>query len=204
MVLDLEFPVSSTSAITVDHGYHLYAGLSRALTAVHSENGIAVHPIRGTQIGNRMLQIMPWSRVRIRTPQHKIGELITLTGKRIRIGDHSISLGVPRVRALEPTTTLRSRLVTIKGFEDADEFGSAVQRQLDSLEISEQVILTVGKRRTIRIRDKEVVGFEVVLEGLTAMESVTIQERGVGGRRRMGCGVFVPKGNMSRISDAQV
>jgi len=73
MQLDLEFPVFSTSAISVDHGYHLYAGLSRALDSVHSENGIAVHPIRGRQIGDRMLQIMPWSTVKIRTPQERIG-----------------------------------------------------------------------------------------------------------------------------------
>jgi hypothetical protein len=55
MQLDLEFPVFSTSAISVDHGYQLYAGLSRALPTVHSENGIAVHPITGRQIGDRML-----------------------------------------------------------------------------------------------------------------------------------------------------
>jgi hypothetical protein len=32
----------------------------------------------------------------------------------------------------------------------------------------------------------------VIIEGLTAEESLTIQEKGIGGRRHMGCGVFVP------------
>ncbi len=191
MQLDLEFPVFSTSAISVDHGYHLYAGLSRALDSVHSENGIAVHPIRGRQIGDRMLQIMPWSTVKIRTPQERIGHLVRLAGKSITIGDRHVRLGVPKVQALEAATALRSRLVTIKGFQDAETFAEAVRRQLDALELSERVLLTIGKRRTIRIRDKEVVGFEVLLEGLTANESITIQESGLGGRRHMGCGVFV-------------
>ena len=47
---------------------------------------------------------------------------------------------------------------------DAETFAQAVRRQLDAMEISERVILTIGKRRTIKIRDKEVVGFEVILE----------------------------------------
>ena len=191
MQLDLEFPVFSMSAIAVDHGYYLYAGLSRAHTPVHSENGIAVHPITGRQIGDRMLQLMPWSSVKIRTPQERIGDLVGLAGKTVTIGDRQVRLGVPKVRGLEPATALRSRLVTIKGFMDAETFAQAVRRQLDALEISERVILTIGKRRTINIRDKEVVGFEVTLEALTAEESIALQEQGLGGRRHMGCGVFV-------------
>ena len=191
MQLDLEFPVFSTSAIAVDHGYHLYAGLSRALSTVHSENGIAVHPIRGRQIGDRMLQLMPWSTIKIQTPQERIGDLVGLAGKTVTIGDRQVRLGVPKVQGLEPATVLRSRLVTIKGFQDAETFSQAVRRQQDALEISERVSLTIGKRRTIRIRDKEVVGFEVILEGLLASESITLQEIGIGGRRHMGCGVFV-------------
>ena len=191
MQLDLEFPVFSTSAISVDHGYHLYAGLSRALSTVHSENGIAVHPICGRQIGDRMLQLMPWSTIKVRTPQERIGDLVGLAGKSITIGDRQVRLGVPKVQGLEPATVLRSRLVTIKGFLDAETFAQAVRRQLDALEISERVILTIGKRRTLRVRDKEVVGFEVILEGLLASESIALQETGIGGRRHMGCGVFV-------------
>lgn len=62
---------------------------------------------------------------------------------------------------------------------------------MTALGVSEQAIFSIGKRRTIRIRDKEVVGYEVILEGLTADESLAIQTTGLGGRRHMGCGVFV-------------
>jgi CRISPR-associated protein Cas6 len=192
MQLDLEFQVFSSCAIAVDHGYYVYAGLSKVLGSVHSENGIAVHPIRGRQIGDRMLQLMPWSTLKIRTPQEHIGNLAGLAGKTILVGDRQLRLGVPKVQPLEAATALRSRVVTIKGFMDAEPFAQAVRRQLDAKEISERVVLTIGKRRTIKIRDKEVVGFEVLLEGLTAQESITIQEQGLGGRRHMGCGVFVP------------
>ena len=204
MQLDLEFPVFSTSAIAADHGYHLYSGLSKVLDTLHSEDGLGVHPVRGQQVGGRKLQLMPWSSVRIRTPQDKVGDLIALSGKSIDINGSNVRLGVPKLHALESSTALRSRLVTIKGFMETVDFSAAVRRQLDKLGVSEQAIVTIPQRsrkpsdeptpvrRTIRIRDKEVVGFEVILEGLSARESITVQETGIGGRRKMGCGVFVP------------
>jgi CRISPR-associated protein Cas6 len=83
-------------------------------------------------------------------------------------------------------------MVTIKGFFDPVPFQTALRRQLDQLNISDQIQVTLGRRRTLRIKDKEVVGHEVLLEGLTAEESLAVQETGLGGRRHMGCGVFVP------------
>jgi CRISPR-associated protein Cas6 len=59
-------------------------------------------------------------------------------------------------------------------------------------DIASEVQLTLGKRRTLRIRNKEVVGYEVVLGKLAAEESLLVQSAGLGGRRRFGCGIFVP------------
>ena len=36
------------------------------------------------------------------------------------------------------------------------------------------------------------VAYSLHVVGLTAEESVLLQEEGLGGRRRMGCGVFTP------------
>jgi len=47
-------------------------------------------------------------------------------------------------------------------------------------------------RRTVRIHDREVVGFALRVQDLTAEESLHLQEHGLGGRRLFGCGIFVP------------
>ena len=36
------------------------------------------------------------------------------------------------------------------------------------------------------------IGYALRVFGLTAEESIRLQEEGLGGRRRMGCGVFLP------------
>ena len=43
--VDLSFQIVATQPIPADHGYHLYAALSKTLPVLHQHNGIAVHPI---------------------------------------------------------------------------------------------------------------------------------------------------------------
>ena len=56
------------------------------------------------------------------------------------------------------------------------------------------VEVVLGRRRILGIRDKKVVGFAVGLTGLGADASLEVQRRGLGGRRHMGAGIFVPPG----------
>jgi CRISPR-associated protein Cas6 len=200
MHVDLSFSLNGNKAVAADHGYMLYGALSRLLPEVHRENGIAVHPVRGRQAGNRQLMLMPWSTLTLRVADGQIASLILLAGKSLRLGDASVRVGVPTVNALVPATALRSRLVVIKVANirpesvTAEQFTDAVRRQLDELGVSAEAIVTIGKRRTLRVKQRELVGYEVVVEVLTAEESISLQENGLGGKRHMGCGVFVPAG----------
>jgi hypothetical protein len=49
MVVELAFRISSQRPIPADHGYFLYAAVSRELPAMHADNGIGSHWIRGRQ-----------------------------------------------------------------------------------------------------------------------------------------------------------
>ena len=47
-------------------------------------------------------------------------------------------------------------------------------------------------RRVLHIKGERHVGFGMLIEGLTADESLRLQQNGLGGRRKMGCGLFLP------------
>ncbi len=47
-----------------------------------------------------------------------------------------------------------------------------------------------------RIKDKHVVAHTLLVSELTAEETIRLQEEGLGGRRKLGCGVFVPYSNI--------
>ena len=190
--IDLAFRLTGSS-VPVDHGYTLYAALSRILPELHAAKDIGVQPIRGVYSGNGTLHLADFSRLILRLPDEQIQAYLKLAGKKLAVDDHPLSVGVPEVRTLRPVVRLRARLVTIKGFLQEDEFLAAAKRQLEQLGVSGQA--HIGTRRTFRVRDKQVVGFEMGVTQLTAEESLTLQERGLGGRRKMGCGVFVPWGD---------
>lgn len=199
-MIDLSFALTATCDIPADHGYHLYAAVSRLLPSMHEPNGIGIHPIRGRLVGDRRMQICEFSRLTIRIATERIADMLPLAGKQLNIAERRIRVGVPQVHALMPVAALRSRLVTIKVSADRNEthppdevgFLSAARRQLDARGVSSDAQLAVGKRRTLRIKDKEVVGYEMLVSDLSADESLELQSVGLGGRRHMGCGIFLP------------
>ena len=219
-VVDLSFHLTGT-VIPADHGYSLYGAVCRLIPDFHehlnaeqenpgSSRTFGIHPINGILIGNRKIQLNEKSRVVFRVTDEYIKPLLALAGKTLNLDGCPISLGVPNPRLLKPSPHLRSRLVVIKGFMGPAEFLGASQRQLSDLGLEGTPTLTKRKslkslegnnsrsdpdeavKRTISIRDKTVVGFALEVAGLSDVDSISLQERGIGGRRRFGCGIFTP------------
>jgi len=188
IVVDLVFRLIG-SRIPVDHGYALYSAISRMIPEIHSVKNIGIHPIRGVYTGNGLLNLNNHSRLMLRLSDEWIRPALKLAGKKLDVEGHRLQVGVCETLALKPSVTLYARLVTIKGFMETEPFLEAVQRQLQEKSITAQ--LQIGKRRILKIKEKQVVGFEVLATGLTAEDAMKLQETGIGGRRKMGCGVFV-------------
>ncbi|MCS7032281.1 MAG: type I-MYXAN CRISPR-associated protein Cas6/Cmx6, partial [Gloeomargarita sp. SKYG116] len=120
-----------------------------------------------------------------------------LAGKRLCIGVHQVQLGIPRIEPLQPSSVLKARIVTIKGYLEADTFIQAAQAQLDNLGIQGRVEVLRDQqglplRKTLKIKRHTIVGFTTVVRDLDNGDSIRLQQVGLGGRRRMGCGFFLP------------
>jgi CRISPR-associated protein Cas6 len=74
----------------------------------------------------------------------------------------------------------------VDGF--AERYAAEIRRQLDAIGIGQSFELR--GRRSVTVAGRRVVGYSVRIIGLGADESITLQEKGIGGKRRMGCGVF--------------
>lgn len=200
-VVDLAFAVSGRS-LPVDHGYALYAAISRAVPQLHGAPWLGIHPVDGTLMPPAVI-LNRRSRLRLRIPLERINSGLSLAGSELDVDGNTLVVGVPSVHALEPVRSVAARLVVVKltsfplsGTARVDEAGArnavAAELRRQMTAISAEGHLTVGKLREIRVAGRRVLGFSVRVGGLEPEESLRLQSAGLGGKRRMGCGVFVP------------
>lgn len=174
--------------IPVDHGYALYAAITRILPHFHDDDSAGLKLVRGRYMGDGLLDISPRSELVLRLPVDRIASYLPLAGKKLVIDGRDLMVGVPNTRALVPSATLRSHLVTTKNGSDQGRFEAEVSRQMEGLKLLSR--FSVGERRTFKVHGKQVVGYSLLVTELSAEESIALQENGLGGRRRMGCGFF--------------
>ena len=210
-MIDLLFPAFGET-IPTDHAYPLYATLAAVVPAFHEPDArLCFAPLGGTPDAPGRLRLTDFSRLRVRLPADRIPLALPLAGKRLDIAGHSVRLGVPTVTTLTPAPSLFARLVTINDTQQKrgdSKIISTPERFLDSVRIaltkasvqaepSLPVILTgpragEPRRRVVRIKGRAIVGYSLLLSGLSAEDSIIVQESGLGGRTRMGCGFFLP------------
>lgn len=213
-MIDLSFRISGES-LPLDHGYLLYSSLSKMEPNLHQADWLGIHPINGIPAAPARLGLTQWSRLRFRLPADNIAKLIRLAGKRLALSyggrRTSLTIGVPEVYLLEPAADLFSRYVTIKLSEtektdqspNREMFSAAVRKQLEGMNIRGDVWIDDARdshdreysRRVIHIKQKAIVCYSVYVRNLSEEDSLRLQETGVGGRRRMGCGLFIPAKN---------
>jgi len=203
---ELSFRVEGQT-LPADHGYGLYGAISKICPSVHDQEGLSILTIPGKPDYQGKIMLTRQSHLKIRLPNDRIMLVLPLSGQRLTIGAHDIQLFIPQISQLQTTDKLRSRLVTIKGFQEPEPFLEAAQRQLDTLEIQGHLSIPLNpegelSRKTIKIKTYSVVGFALEITGLSDEDSIKLQTLGLGGKHRMGCGIFTPFPHHRRFDDA--
>lgn len=195
--VELNFPVRG-KYLPADHNYGLYAAFIHLIPELRQQTTLSILTVPG--FGDRQGKILltEQSCLKIRVPVSNIPLVYQLAGKRVCIGVHEIQIGIPEISIIRPAAKLRARIVTIKGYTETESFLAAVQRQLNNLGIISGKLSIPrdrdGKpsRKTIKIQRYTIVGFTTEVSSLSDEDSLRLQQHGLGGRRHMGCGIFVP------------
>lgn len=194
--VELSFGVTGQT-LPADHGYGLYSAIAHLCPAIHEQEGISILTIPGEPDRQGKIYLSSSSSLRIRLPYDagKLSLVLPLAGQQISIGQHSIQLNIPQIHPLRPTDKLRSRLVTIKKFQEPEPFEEAARRQLEDLGIEGHLFIPLNEqgqpsRKALKIKSYSVVGFSVIVTDLSDEDSLKLQSFGLGGKHRMGCGVF--------------
>lgn len=177
--------------IPADHNYRLYSALVEQIPDLKDLDW-QLGTITGIPDRNGWIKLGRKSILSVRCTVPFIPLFSVLSCQIIRIGQTLLQLGEMEGGTLQPQSCLQSRIVTVRNQEgfrvEPFEFGIAIGKQLGFLGV--KCVPFLGDRCTLKIKDCIVVGYRLRFEGLEPMESLLLQTKGIGGRRRMGCGVF--------------
>ncbi len=201
MHFDLVFNLRGEE-VNVDHAYALYSALSRILPEFHNPTyQWRFAPINGQPVGGGRLRLTRQSVLRIRVPEADIRRALRLAGRRLDIAGDTVRLGTPRVSIMSPAPELIAALVTFRNGDRLADFLQAARNRMQEMNIrgEPQVPLVLSgkhrgepRRRVIRIKDRAIVGYTLIVTQLNDADSLRLQAEGLGGRTRIGCGFFIP------------
>jgi len=200
--VDVAFSLTG-ERVPEEHGYALFAAMCRIIDDLHGASWLSVHPIPGEPGGDGTLTLRPDElALRLRVDPAYIDRVLPMAGATLSIEGHVVTVGASRVLPLEPVADLGAWMVALKDGADRQEFEAYLRRRLDvvgvraAVEIPAPMGAAAGEhpdgRRVLHIRQQTIVGYPVILRGLSAEDSLRVQGLGIGGRQRFGCGVFAP------------
>lgn len=209
--VDVVFPLKG-KLLPLDNGYLVYSALSDLCPNIHkTELDIGIHPIAGKPNRYKQLKLTQRSKLKIRIPLEQIPLIYQfLVEQTFKIGASQFHIGIPEYKALIPASSLYSRLVIIRRSRKPEDFIEAAQRQLESLGIIGRINLLQKSNgqlqcRQLTMRKKEgtfpLIGYGVEVTDLSESDSLVLQQHGIGGKRKMMCGVFVPSWKDRNQSD---
>lgn len=208
--LEVQFSLRGQT-LPADHGYSLYSAVKKlcqekASTLLDENNlssNVLLSSIPGVSNKDGIIYLNKTSRFRLRcqAAQAQLWYRV-LQNQVLDIRGHLIRLIQPRLTLPETSKILKARLVTFrleewKSQEAPFHFLESCQKALERIEVNAQAFIDSNSEgdlalRGIKIKEKNVLGYGVVIEGLSDEDSLKLQGYGLGGRKHFGCGWFYP------------
>ena len=110
-----------------------------------------------------------------------------------------MKLSKPNIKKLIITDTLFCRAVVVEHNKNEDEFLEDVKKSLNLMKINVKKMLC-GKEHLIKTPKKILVGKTLLITDLEKLESIKIQELGIGIGKLYGCGIFLPYKSIAPVA----
>ena len=198
--VDLAFRLSGRW-LPVDHAGTLRAAVVKVLPWLEDEPAAGIHSIHGAASGNgwerpssgsgEMLALSRRTRLVLRVPGCRAEAASALCERRLDIDGCEIVTGARQSRPLKPAGTVFARYVVDEEGGDEERFVDRVASALEALSVSMRKILC-GRSYRIESAQGVLAARSVLIADLGPEESLTVQCRGIGPGRLLGCGLFVP------------
>lgn len=199
-VQDLVFKIRCSS-LPVDHAYALSEAITEILPWMLSTEGSGIHQVYAAESGNGWIrpenpdEIIPLSKrikLVLRVPKSQLESALSLEGKTLNIAGNEMKIGTVDTRPLSIITTLFSRYLVFSEEPEAENiFLDHAMEGLQAISVQPEKMLP-GREKTIQMPGKMIKTRSLMITGITAEESIRLQQKGLGLHQHLGCGIFLP------------
>jgi CRISPR-associated protein Cas6 len=142
------------------------------------------------------------ARLVIRVHRDDSEEVGRIMNQRLQIGRQEITVGSSVIRRLSTIGTLHARAICCDREQSETDFLTEVAGLLKQMNIKVSKMIC-GRCGEIRAGDETIFTRALMVADLQPEESVTLQQRGLGEGRILGCGLFVPHKGIDPVFDLQ-
>jgi len=199
-VVDLAFAITCQS-LPLDHAWALSQAIQGALPWWSTEPLAGLHLIHGGESGNGwyrpeggegILYLTRRARLVLRLPLHRIADAHSaLTGQTLEVAGYPLLVGKAVERSLNYYSALYARHVVTDPTVDEGVFLANAARELRMMAVQFKKMLA-GKSGILATPEGPCTTRSLLVAELRPEDALELQRRGLGPRRTLGCGLFVP------------
>jgi CRISPR-associated protein Cas6 len=187
-VVDVLYAIDGT-ILPKDHRFELMREITRCLPWMEAETGVGIHHIRAARTNDGGFLLPRRAKLVVRLPDRRLAAAAELIGRELNVGGSILKVGASVVRSLVPHGTLYAHFVTA---DTGDEPAFLAEISARLSELGTPCKIVCGMRHAFPAGQRRVLGFSLMLHDLALEHSILLQQVGLGGDRKLGCGIFVP------------
>jgi CRISPR-associated protein Cas6 len=207
-VVDLAFRIVCRT-LPVDHAYALSQAVLAVLPWLAEDESAGVHTIHVAESGNgwmrpdqsdALLYLSRRTKLVLRLPTRRLDEARRLSGQTLDVAGNALRVEDASVRPLSLNAAVFARYVVSDERVDESAFLGQAVVALSAMGIRPKKLLC-GIERTIVTPERLLLTRSLMVADLAPAESVTLQQRGLGPLRHLGCGLFIAHKDVKEVRD---
>lgn len=201
-IIDLSFPIKCKS-LPLNHAWDLSKELITHLPWLESHKTAAIHQIHVAESNNGWLRpeddeegalLYPSRRTKLtlRIPIEKLDEVQSLSGEKLTFGSTTLTLGSPKKKLLTNSGIIFSRYVVDLKSSNENDFLSNMADEIYKKTNFKVKKMLCGKSHTIKTPEDSLKTRHLMIADLDTESSIKLQQLGLGTKKLLGCGIFLP------------